>query len=122
MIRVVSLSVFFILMWFVSKYVFNWSQEEWVNLSFFVGLFSFMTLAIIYIIKNKLFHLFFKGFKMIGQMIIPKSRAMQRADETMGENEGSFLINAKYHVIFSQAILSVAASSMIISMYALINL
>ncbi|MEG0383156.1 DUF3899 domain-containing protein [Solibacillus cecembensis] len=122
MIRVIFLSIVFILMWFVSNFGYNWSKIEWVNMSFFVGLISFMALAIIYIIKSELFNLFFKGFKLIGQMIYPKSRAMQRVDEMMGKNEGSPLIDAKYQIIFFQTLLSIAISSMIISMYALINL
>jgi len=77
-----------ILVWIVIKKGADLSQVDFINHSFLVGIISLSAGACFVIFRSGFLSLFFKGFRMLGSFAAPKSRAMERADQLVSEDEG----------------------------------
>ena len=77
-----------ILVWIVIKKAADLSQVDFINHSFLVGIISLSAGACFVIFQSGFLSLFFRGFRTIGTFASHKSRAMERADQLVSEDEG----------------------------------
>jgi hypothetical protein len=79
---------FISLVWIGIKIVSGFSLVDFINHSFLVGIISILTGACFVIFRSGFLTLFFQGFRTIGAFVVPKSRAMERADQLVAEDKG----------------------------------
>jgi hypothetical protein len=77
-----------ILVWIVIKNASDLSQVDFINRSFLVGIISLLVGSCFIIFQSGFLSLFFQGFRAIGSLVSPKSRAMERTDQLVSEDEG----------------------------------
>ncbi|MGD7043234.1 DUF3899 domain-containing protein [Jeotgalibacillus proteolyticus] len=82
----IALFIAMIVIWQSLMIVVPLSPIEWVNLSFLVGLVFLLVSASVMIHRSRFLDPVFKGFKLVGEKMVHKSRSMQRADQLVSED------------------------------------
>lgn len=93
---------------------------EWINLSFMVGICGLVAAAILHIISSGFFSMFINGFRLIGQIIMPKSNAQKQADEIVAEDIEFQEFKSKLFQELVRFTLSIGSSSIIVSFIGLL--
>jgi hypothetical protein len=85
----VYIVLFFVLdgLWIAMKMLTGMSMIEWINTSFLVGIITLIIGVSSFILQNDFLSGFFKGFQILGSSTVQKSRAMERADLLVKDNE-----------------------------------
>ncbi|MEH7306629.1 DUF3899 domain-containing protein [Neobacillus drentensis] len=76
------------LVWIVIKKAADLSLVDLINHSFLAGIISLLAGACFVIFQSGFLSLFFHGFRTLGSFATPRSRAMERVDQLVSEDEG----------------------------------
>jgi uncharacterized membrane protein YesL len=109
-----------ILAWIGVKISSNLTLVEFINQSFLLGIISLLVGACFIILKSGFLSLFFKGFRVIGSMAAPKSRAMARTNQLIEEDEGWQSFNRRFTGKIANIALLIGFSSMTVSLACLV--
>ncbi|WP_462408650.1 DUF3899 domain-containing protein [Neobacillus sp. Marseille-QA0830] len=110
----------FIMMWIGVKIASGISLVDWINQSFLVGIISLLVWAMMVIFQSGFLSLFFKGFRIIGTMMAPKPRAMERTDRLIEEDHGYQSFKKSLTTKLSLLTFLIGFSSIIVSICGLI--
>ena len=119
--RMKNMMVFllFVLAWIGVKIISSLTLVAFINQSFLVGIISLLVGACFVIFKSGFLTLFFKGFRVMGSMAAPKSRAMARVDQVIEEDEGWQSFNRRFTGRLANIALLIGFSSLTVSLLGL---
>ncbi|MBD1221133.1 DUF3899 domain-containing protein [Virgibacillus halodenitrificans] len=78
---------FLIILTWISIVIFTKDTLLLIEIAFLVGLISIVILAVMFLVNSELFHLFFKGFWIIGKYITPENRGLNRTNELIKKDQ-----------------------------------
>jgi hypothetical protein len=92
----------------------------WIDRSFMVGICSLVAAATFAIIKSGFLTLFFKGFRIIGNILIPQSNAAERTNEMIDNDEKWQGFKEKVSGLLTKTTLLIGASALTASLIGLL--
>lgn len=81
------LGALFLLLLIGYKFLKGITLLNWINLTFLLGIIALMITVTIKIWKTGFLSLFIDGFRVLGQIVIPKTRSAIRADAQIKNDE-----------------------------------